>query len=80
MINTIPSCRSCSSCPKQRAEVIRRRPPYGLLAKRGKTERLNLCCRLMRHRRRKGKRDQQSSLQWLAEVSARDRRGTHNFW
>lgn len=42
---------------------------YGLLANRGKTERLDLCRRLMGHRRRKGKRDQQSALQWLAEVS-----------
>ncbi len=41
---------------------------YGLLANRGKTERLNLCRTLMAHQPREAKPEQQTALQWLEEV------------
>lgn len=41
---------------------------FGLLANRGKTERLNLCRRLMGHPPREAKPEQQTALQWLEEV------------
>ena len=41
---------------------------FGLLANRGKTERINLCRRLMGHQPRKAKSEQQTALQWLEEA------------
>lgn len=41
---------------------------FGLLANRGKTERLNLCRRLMGHPPREAKPEPQTALQWLEDV------------
>ena len=41
---------------------------YGLLANRGKTERLNVCRKLMGHPTREKQRERQTALEWLESV------------